>query len=126
MGIPLPANLIAILDKIDERMIALKEEYAYAMPANSLWTREQLVYARIPGGAVPSAIGIVVTPLTAELLRLEPNLDPEAAKKIIAGLLIHVNRKLAEDCGEAHSVTPGANNLQLLAKDVMGAMLKKE
>jgi len=131
MGIRLSPAQDMILRQIEAKLRELFSFYGLDPDHlnDHLWSGEQLRWARVPGGAVPTHERDYVNPVAEELLQLygnkEPVADLAAAKKIIAGLFVHVNRQLSIDCGEAHSVTPGARNLGFLSHDVMLGMLKE-
>jgi len=127
LNIKLTPELETILDTIAQKFNDLIASYEYAMPATAnLWTRRQLLYGRVPGGAKVTAVRDSVSPVAKLLTEKEPSIDSGRAQRIIADLFIHVNKQLDIDCGDAHSVTPGANNLGMLGRDIMMGMLRND
>ncbi len=123
-----------ILRKMESNLSEFVTEYGVDTSVKaSFWTREQRVFARIPGGAVPTDRDNNVKPVHKALVKAlatsGQKVMPEESDRllrVVADLFIHVHHQIAIDCGEAHSVTPAAKHLGFLAMDVMNGMIADE
>ncbi|MDX1923092.1 MAG: hypothetical protein SFW65_08200 [Alphaproteobacteria bacterium] len=113
---------LEILDRM-EGVIA-KLERAYRADSN-IFTGEELRYARLPGGAVPSAMVYAINPLAQSFMAKGLAETESAAMMMAARAFLDVNRRLSIDFGNASSVTPGALYLTLCSKVVIEAMLER-
>ncbi len=113
---------IEILDRLES--IIHKLERAYKADANG-FTGEELRYARLPGGAVPSAMDYAINKLATGFVSegLADNLG--SATQMASRAFLDVNRRLSIDFGNASSVTPGALFLTICSKAVIEAMLDR-
>ncbi len=101
----------------------------YGDDLKPLWTGDQLVRSRIAKGAQRSAMRLGIKPL----LDHNPEFDfraPRAGagidhlRHVVLGVFGLVNGQLAEQYGLTHAVTLAANNHNMSAMQVVGAMMK--
>ena len=126
IGLTLSDGQKECLDEMVKQLDAFADFYAYASPKKSgkkLWTDAQCAYAFIPGGATASDEKDNVNPLAQHLVDSKKIADFDIAKRFVADLFVHVHRQIAIDCGNVHSVTPGAYHLAALTTDVINGMI---